>query len=88
MAPFFFAIFAWSIIENYCKFERSSNMATKIEYATLTIYLSNGKTVEVKNVRFDTMELTDTNLTFKDLNQTWYVIPVNSLLYYTFVMTD
>jgi hypothetical protein len=63
-------------------------MATKIEYAILMIYLTNGKTVEVVNVRFDTMELTDTSLTFKDLDQTWYVIPVDSLMYYTFVMTD
>lgn len=63
-------------------------MATKIEYAILMIYLSNGKTMEVKNVRFDTMELTDTMLTFKDLDQTWYVIPVDSLMYYTFVITD
>ena len=63
-------------------------MATKIEYAILMIYLSNGKTMEVKNVRFDTMELTDTMLTFKDLDQTWYVIPVDSLMYYTFIITD
>lgn len=63
-------------------------MATKIEYARIMIYLTNGSTVEVKDVRFDTMELTDTSLTFRDLDQTWYVIPVDSLMYYTFVMTD
>lgn len=63
-------------------------MATKIEYATLTIYLSNGSEIVVTNVRFDTMELTNANLTFKDLDQVWYVIPVDSLMYYTFVITD
>ena len=63
-------------------------MATKIEYATLTIYLSNRSDMTVRNVRFDTIELTNISLTFKDLDQVWYAIPIDSLMYYTFVMTD
>jgi hypothetical protein len=66
-------------------------METNIVYATLAVYLigsSDTKIISVDNVRLDYVELTDTYLKFRDLDDVWYVIPMDSLLYYTFKINN
>ena len=62
----------------------------KIEYATITVYQVGSSEVEilsVDDVRTDYIELTDDYLKFRDLDELWYVIPMDTLLYYTFKIT-
>lgn len=66
-------------------------METKIEYATLTVYLigsNDTELISVDDVRLDYVELTDTYLKFRDLHDIWYVVPMDSLLYYTFKVNN
>lgn len=63
----------------------------KLEYATVTVYQVGNSEVEmlsVDNVRIDYIELTDNYLKFRDLDELWYVIPMDTLLYYTFKITE
>lgn len=63
----------------------------KLEYATVTVYQVGNSEVEmlsVDNVRMDYIELTDNYLKFRDLDELWYVIPMDTLLYYTFKITE
>ena len=58
----------------------------KIIYADITIWFTDNNVVslDVKNVRLDYLELTTECLKFRDLDDVWHVIPMDSLLYYTY----
>ena len=56
----------------------------KIEWADITVHTTDSNIIEIENIRFDLLELTDTYLKFRDLDDVWYVIPMDTLLYYTY----
>ena len=59
---------------------------TSITWVNLTVYMtdSENRILSVDNVRLDCLELTDQYLKFRDLDDVWYTIPMDTLLYYTY----